>query len=244
MENLKKQNDPETARKATAARERAALERVSRIESALEEIGKIEAARKKSGKSNSGRRAPRASTTDPTARRMMMANGGFNPAYNVQFAADTSSRAIVGVTVTNAGNDSGLSQTMRDEIQRKTNAKVREHLTDGGYVDMDEVDRAAAEGVKIYRPPPELATKNDPRENRYQPVAGDTPAKAAWRAEMGTEEAKAVYKLRAQTIETINADVKTHRGLEKFRTRGLTKVRCVALWTALAYNLMHLGATL
>jgi hypothetical protein len=37
---------------------------------------------------------------------MKMANGGFNPAYNLQLATDADSRMIVGVQVTNSGSDS------------------------------------------------------------------------------------------------------------------------------------------
>ena len=54
-------------------------------------------------------------------------------------------------------------------------------------------------------------------------------------------EAKEGYKDRASTIETVNAELKTERGLERFRVRGLSKVRCVALWSVLAYNVMHFG---
>src|SRR5208283_5456533 len=48
---------------------------------------------------------PRASTTDAEARVMKMADGGFRPAYNVQFASDTTSGAIAGVAVDNSGSD-------------------------------------------------------------------------------------------------------------------------------------------
>ena len=61
---------------------------------------------------------------------------------------------------------------------------------------------------------------------------------------MGTAEAQAVYRLRASTSETVNADLRTYRGLGRFLVRGLAKVRGVALWSALAYNLMHFGAAL
>jgi hypothetical protein len=44
---------------------------------------------------------PRASTTDAQARVMKMADGGFRPAYSVQFATDTKSTAIAGVPVDN-----------------------------------------------------------------------------------------------------------------------------------------------
>jgi hypothetical protein len=50
---------------------------------------------------------PRASTTDAQARVMKMADGGFQPAYNVQFATDTKSTAIAGVSVDNIGSDMG-----------------------------------------------------------------------------------------------------------------------------------------
>ncbi|MCB9967876.1 MAG: hypothetical protein H6852_09615 [Geminicoccaceae bacterium] len=44
----------------------------------------------------------RVSTTDPEARVMKMADGGFRPAFNVQLAAETEHRLIVGVAVTTA----------------------------------------------------------------------------------------------------------------------------------------------
>ena len=46
----------------------------------------------------------RCSTTDPEARNMKMGDGGFRPAYNVQFATDGDTRMIVAVAVTNNGS--------------------------------------------------------------------------------------------------------------------------------------------
>jgi hypothetical protein len=61
---------------------------------------------------------------------------------------------------------------------------------------------------------------------------------------MATDQAKTIYKGRAATSETVNADLRTYRGLDRFLVRGLAKVKCVALWSALAYNLMHFGKAL
>jgi hypothetical protein len=61
---------------------------------------------------------------------------------------------------------------------------------------------------------------------------------------MGTEAAGEIYRERAATVETVNADVKGHRGLDKLLVRGLPKARCVALWCGLAYNLLHFGLAL
>ena len=81
-------------------------------------------------------------------------------------------------------------------------------------------------------------------DQRYAPKPGDTPAVTAWRARMGTDAAKAVCRERAATVGTANADLKTHRGMARFVVRGTPKVLCCALWSALAYNLLHFGAAL
>ncbi len=61
---------------------------------------------------------------------------------------------------------------------------------------------------------------------------------------MGSEEGQAIYKLRAATSETINGDLKCHRGLHQLTVRSLAKIRCVVLWSALAYNLLHFAEAL
>jgi hypothetical protein len=59
---------------------------------------------------------------------------------------------------------------------------------------------------------------------------------------MGSEAAKAIYKVRAATAECVNA-LARNRGLQQFRVRGLKKVNAVLLWFALAHHLMR-GAAL
>lgn len=82
------------------------------------------------------------------------------------------------------------------------------------------------------------------RSSPYEPRPTDSPAVVAWRQRMKSEEGQAIYKLRAATSETINADLKCHRGLGQLTVRGLEKIRCVALWSALAYNLLHFAKAL
>ena len=224
-----------------AARERVARERLTRLEAALEELPKVEAAKAqlradKPGKKN----APRVSMTDPQARRMKMADGGFRPAYNVQIGSDPQSRAIVEIEVTNHGTDHGEDQPLRAKVERRSGRKVREHLLDGGYVKREAIEHAAVAGVAIYAPLP--ATGKGGAVCTHRP--GDSPGVAAWRARMTDPASRAIYKQRASTAETINADLKTWRGLGSFAVRGLAKCRCVALWAALAYNLMHFAPVL
>jgi hypothetical protein len=61
---------------------------------------------------------------------------------------------------------------------------------------------------------------------------------------MSDEAGRHIYKERASTSETVNADLRTHRGLTQLTIRSLPKARCVALWCAMAYNVMHFAARL
>jgi transposase len=94
--------DPGATRRERAARERAAKERLERVEQALAHMPAMEAAKERQAK-NAGKarqaklKEARVSTTDPEARVMKMADGGFRPAYNVQLATDVDSQVIVGV---------------------------------------------------------------------------------------------------------------------------------------------------
>jgi hypothetical protein len=60
----------------------------------------------------------------------------------------------------------------------------------------------------------------------------------ALRARMAEVESKALYRLRSQTIELVNADFKEHRKLRRFSGRGLVRVGCEVGLTVLAHNLL------
>jgi transposase len=236
-------DDPGVTARESAARLRAADDRLARVEAALAELPLAQIPKQRPGKKPSRNRPARVSTTDPEARRMKMGDGGFRPAYNLQLAADTASRAIVGLTLTSSGTDSGLNEPMRKQVQARTGRHVAEHLTDGGYTLLSDIVDAAMKGTTIYRPPPPLQ-RGSTRADEFEPLPTDPPEVAAWRARMKTEQAAAIYRERASTIETINADLKEHRGLGRFRVRGIAKATCVALWAALAYNVLHFAPIL
>jgi transposase len=257
VEELRRQmDDPEhmaavTTRKQAAAI-RAAKDQAARMEQALAQLPELkkkqEQAAKKAGKGKRGQKIRdkelRVSSTDPEARVMKMPNGGFNPAFNVQLATDTESRAIVGVEVSNEGSDSaGLSEPLRKQVEQRSGQKVDQHLLDGGYVKTDDIERAHEQKVELFMPP-KTARSPGNRGKELLPKPGDSEAILAWKARMISESGKDIYKQRASTSETVNADLRCHRGLEQMTVRGLSKAKCVALWCALAYNVMHFAAAL
>jgi len=223
-----------------AARERAAREREERITAALAELPKIQEDKIRSRDKQSMAKAPRASTTDPDARVMKMPDNGFRPAYNVQLVVDPTSRAIVGVDVTHARTDTKEGQPLREQVEQRTGQKVEEHVVDGGYVQKDRIEQAEARGTKMYAPVPNA--RKDPKV--YEVKKTDGPGVAAWRRRMASAEGKAIYTQRGATVETVNADIKTFRGLSRIVVRGLKRVRSQVLWSALAYNLLHFGPVL
>ena len=216
-----------------AAQARAARERLARVEEALAQLPQVEALKRKQGAKAS---EPRVSTTDPDARVMKMADGGYRPAYNVQFATDVDSRAMVGVMVTNEGHDRGALDPMLAQIEQRTGQHPTAHLLDGGFVNKEAFTAAAESGVTVYAP---LFTRAGRTRDLAAPVPGDSPAVQAWRARMMTDEGQRVYKARGSTAEWVNADVRTHRVLDRIPVRGLQKVQTWVLWVALAHNLMR-----
>jgi transposase len=248
-------DDPEYASglsaKKKAAKKRAAREKQQRLEQAIAQLPELktrqQALAKVLGNGQRGQklraRELRISTSDAQMRVMKMPNGGFNPAVNVQLASDTQSRAILGVEVSNEGSDAcGLAEPMRKQVEDRTQQKVAQHLLDGGYTRHDDIERAHEQEVELFVPPKPARGAN--RGKELEPRKGDSEAILAWKQRMRSEAGKQTYKQRGSTSETINADLRTHRGLVPLTVRGLPKIRCVALWCAMAYNVMHFAAAL
>jgi len=228
VERAQRQDDGAVAARDRAAALRAAEERLARVDAALAELPAIEAVKQR----NRSTRVPKASTTDPDARVMKLSDGGYRPAYNVQFATDVDGQVIVGVDVTNVGSDQRALIPMLDQVQRRTGRVPTEVVVDGGYVTTTSLVTAAARAITVYAPVP---------KGRHAPGSGPDPDPAivAWRTRMATDDAKALYKTRASTAERINADTRTHRGLTHLPIRGLPKIQTWVLWIALAHNVLR-----
>lgn len=225
------ESDPgATSRREQAARERAARDRRRRVQKALEELRQESEKRKPSEQES-----VRASTTDPEARVMKMADGGFRPAYNVQLATDVASQVVVGVEVTDRGSDMQQLAPMLEQLERRYEQLPAEALVDGGFASLGAIESVEAQGCRVYAPP--LRPRNGDR-NPYRPLPGDSEEVARWRRRMGAASAKEKYKDRAATAECVNAQSR-NRGMWQFNVRGRLKARCVSLLFALAHNAMR-----
>jgi transposase len=242
VQSLQETDDADDSAEATsarrsAARKRAAQEREQRIAQALEELQLLQQ-QKEERKKGSGAKA-RCSITDPEARVMKMGDGGFRPAYNVQFATDGQTRMIVGVDVTNSGSDRGQMSPMADGLREKYERFPKNYLVDCGFVTHAEVTVVEQRGSRVIAP---LFSEEQLKKKGVDPHARqrrDTDETFAFRQRMGTEEAKAMLRQRPSIAEFPNAECR-NRGLHQFRVRGLVKVKAIALWHAITFNLLRM----
>jgi transposase len=234
-------SDQETAsRGQKARRERVAREREQSIDAALRAVEEIEAARRAEDlatrrKTPKKRHEARASTTDPEARRMAMANGAMAPAYNVQVKTDPESAVVVGVSVTNNGSDRGKLTPAINEIHHRYRKRPDQILADVGFDSHTDIEAVEGAGTAVFVPLPkkEAARKVKPK---------DGPGVRKWKERMALEETKTVYAKRIKT-EMTHAQMRNH-GFLQMPVRGLEKAKTVALWFAVASNLIIHGTKL
>jgi transposase len=241
VEQLKREvdDDPDASnRRKRAAQERAARDVESRVKEALEEMTRIKADRSKS--KNKPKRDPRVSTTDPEARIIKMADGGFRPAWNAQVISDPQSQVVVDIEICNSSSDRGLMRPMLEKIKQRFKSAPKRYLVDGGYTDRADIEWCSSSdgaGIKVYCP----LTKSKHGTPPDRPRPDDGPGAIAWRQRMSTPTGKAIYRRRA-IAECIHAHFR-RRGLNVILVRGMEKAKAVLLWHAIAHNMMRAQAT-
>jgi transposase len=254
------ESDPgEANRRAQAARRRAAQQREACIRDALQQLPEVAAARRRNAAKPEDARA---STTDAHARVIKMGDGGFRPAFNVQFATDCEGQVIVGMDVVTAGSDMAQLAPMVDQVEQRIGKAPGQWLVDGGFPAHEQIN-AVAHKTGLYAPVPKskpAKSKDEPKDapkgeanpagqtdsapappSEFEPRPGDSEAVAQWRQRMNSDAAREIYKERAATAECVNAQAR-NRGLQRMPVRGLAKVKCVVRLFVLAHNLLRMAA--
>jgi transposase len=250
VETLKRDVEADPAagsRRRQAAQARAAREtqeKVARARQTLEKLRQEKAAREKShAKEEKAKGMPSVSLTDVEVRRMRFADGAVRAGYNVQTAALPGSGIIVSVEVSDRRNDTGLALPMIEAIVRRYGGPPERALFDEGYACIEDVEALAGHAagpVEVYMPAPTERPSEELKPNslyrRLRKRAAEPEPIKAWRARMDSTEGQAVFK-RRKLIELIHAHYK-NRALARLTVIGQLKTKAVALWHALANNLM------
>lgn len=229
-------NTGAASKREQSARKRAAEDREQRVEQALEELTKAEnQKRSKDPKRNA--KEKRSSVTDPEARVMKMADGGFRPAYNVHLTSTTGSNVIVAVEVNNEGTDQTTMVQLAEQIEQRYESEPQEWLADAGCTSLKNIEKMDARGYTVYAP---VRTSKKAKDKPGKPRKSSL-AVQQWRERMESEEAKSVYKLRGQTAECVNAHLR-NRGLVGLLVRGAKKALAVVLVHAITHNMRRAWA--
>jgi transposase len=228
---------PEVSNKRIkAARERAARERVERLEAAQTALAKLKGQRQEleeKGGNGKKQKEPRASTTDADARVMKMADAGFRPAYNVQVTSAAGTQIIIAVDVSNNGSDRRLMKPMLEQLHEQTGRFPKRHIVDGGFCNASGIEWAHSQGIEVFCPPTKSKSGVDP----CQPRDDDGQGTLIWRARMASDEGKALYAIRV-ICECIHARWRNW-GLRQVTVRGTEKVRGVAILYAFTNNVLQ-----
>ena len=233
VERLAKEieDDPGAAtRREDAAKKKAADDRAERIDRALAEMD--EAERRKRSNNGKKKKEARTSTSDPSARVMKMADGGFRPAYNLHLVSETVAKVVIAVDVDNVGTDTHAMVPLAEQIEERYKVRPEEWLADGGCNSLGNVEKMDQRGCKIFAPLRQRRSGRNPEEIRPT----DSEAVKQWRERMATAEAKEIYKERGATAELVNAQCRG-QGLLQFLVRGTRKVLAVALLHAITNNM-------
>jgi transposase len=224
------------SRRLEAAQDR--QRRIAQAQQAQAEIEAHRAAEAKKQRKKPPEKEARASTTDPQARIMKMADGGFRPGYNVQVKTAVRGGLVIGVSVDNNASDRGQLGPAVVEVEQRYGRRPQRVLADGGFdskADIEALYRPENGGVEVFCPLPG-SKDGKPR----QPLQDDDPGALAWYQRMSGEAGVAMYRQRFAT-ERPHADMR-NRGLIRVMVRGIEKVKAVVLWHVHAYNFLAISS--
>ncbi|HET9273532.1 MAG TPA: IS1182 family transposase [Methyloceanibacter sp.] len=233
-----------SARRKRAAAERAAREIAARAQKARAMLDRLTAEKqeraKKHVKEEQAKGEPRVSLTDPEARWMRFADGMIRAGYNMPIAA-TDKGIVLSVMASHRRNDAGLAMPMIDDIERRYGRAPKRALLDTNLAPADDIVALAERkpsAVIVYAPPPRQRddVKPDTLRRRAAARAKEPQPLKEWRDRMASPQAQIIYRARRR-IELVNAHIK-NRGFGQLSLRGLANAKIIALWHALAHNIL------
>ena len=189
--------------------------------------------------------AAQSNLSDPDSRLMRKSkHHEYRQADNAQAAVDAGgSQLIVGARISQCASD--RNDLVADiEAIPAVLGRPETVLADNGYANGAEVAALEADGIEALV---STSAEGRRRTHDFRPVKALPSArepKADWLKAMAeklaSEEGRALYKLRRQTVEPVFGVIKAVLGFAGFSLRGLDKVEGEWTLVALAYNCKRL----
>jgi transposase len=226
-----------------AARQQRYQQRVAELAAAARAKGKQPKARIKPRRRDEAPNPKRvANVTDPDSRLVHTRKGSLQ-GYNAQ-AVTTMEQLIVAAELTQQANDlQQLQPMLAATTATLAAAGIAERpgtlLADAGYWTIANLT-ALPGAPELLIPPARHGRQGKPRKDGKPSESRSDRLRAAMTTKLASDEGKACYAKRKQTVEPVFGQVKDVRGARRFQRRGLRA--CAAEWKLLCgtHNLLKL----
>jgi transposase len=237
-------------RQAKALLEAEAAERQRRYE---QRVAALAAAARAKGKQPRARIKPRrrdeapnpkrvANVTDPDSRLVHTRKGSLQ-GYNAQ-AVTTLEQVVVAAELTQQANDlQQLDPMLAATTKTLGAAGIPERpgtlLADSGYWTIANLTELP-DAPELLIPPARHGRQGKPRKDGKPTESRSDPLRVAMTAKLASDDGKARYAKRKETVEPVFGQIKDVRGARRFQRRGLAA--CQAEWKLLCgtHNLLKL----
>jgi transposase len=183
-----------------------------------------------------------ANVTDPDSRFLHTRNGSVQ-GYNAQ-AVTTLEQVIVAAELTDEANDVHQLQPMLQATAATLAAAAIDErpeaaLADSGYWSIDNLT-TIPDAPELLIPPARHGRQGKPRKDGKPSASKSDGLRAAMKAKLASDDGKARYAKRRETVEPAFGQIKEQQGARRFLRRGMRA--CNAEWKLLCgtHNLLKL----
>ena len=178
--------------------------------------------------------------TDPQSCIVRDADGAFIQGYNAQAAVDATHQLIVATDVTAQPADACHLVPMVTAIKQRTGRRPRRLTADAGYFSEANLTAKPVHGIDLY-----IGVRKDkhtqaPESAPRGRIPQNCTIKERMLRKLCTKAGRRVYSRRKAVVEPVLGHIKAARGFDRFRLRGVWKVKGEWTLVTLAHNICRL----
>jgi transposase len=213
VEALEREAAEEVSGRLAKAQQRAAREKQERLEAALAEFDELQ-----KQKPNEDEKELRVSKSEPEARKMKQADGGYATSYNVQLSTEQSHGIIVAVGLSQSAADYNELGLAVERVQKNTGQLPAQIVVDGGYLTGKNIKQMEELGIDFITP------VTDSREQLKQRGVDPQFGREAFTY----DEVNNCYQCPAgQTLSYKGAEQRGSNLRHRYQTKGAICATCV-----------------
>jgi len=177
--------------------------------------------------------------TDPESKIMLAGDKSFIQGYNAQAAVDSDYQVVVATMVSNQAADSQHVESMTEKIEENNGRLPDEMSLDAGYYSNANVEYLKSKQIDMYMPPCRLKHK-EYMAAKPDPVTDASTLREQMKSKVLTDEGRAKYGLRKETVEPVFGQIKSCMGFRRFSMRGQKACDCEWSLVCTAHNIRKL----